>query len=112
MNLPLLNRKLVLETPVRVPDLAGGYATDWQPLGVVWGEVRPGAGSERGDNALALSRVPLRITVRAAPVGSEARPRPGQRFREGQRLYAVTAVTERDTQGRYLTCHAQEEVAT
>lgn len=112
MSLPLLNRKLVLQTPKRSPDHAGGYATDWQPLGELWGEVRSGTGSERGANALALSRVPLRITVRAAQVGSDARPRAGQRFLEGARVYSITAVTERDTQGRFLTCHAEEEVAT
>ena len=111
MTLPLLNRKLVLEHAVRSPDRAGGYATRWEALGTLWGEITPGAGGERAANALALSRVPLRIVVRSAPAGSDARPTAGQRFREGPRIYTILAVSDGDTRGRYLTCHAQEEVA-
>ena len=111
MSLPLLNRKLTLETAVHTPDMAGGYSTAWQPLGTLWAEIVAGSGAARGANGLALSRVPLRITVRAAQVGSEARPAAGQRFREGVRIYAILAVAERDTQARFLTCHAEEEVA-
>ena len=111
MSLPHLNRKLVLEHAVRTPDQSGGYATVWSTLGALWAEIAPGTGAERGANALALSRVPLKITVRAAPVGSDARPMAGQRFREGPRIYSILAVAERDTQARFLVCHAQEEVA-
>ena len=58
----------------------------------------------------ALSAVPYRVTVRGAPVGSPSRPKAGQRFREGTRLFLIQAVTERDQFGRYLTCFAREEV--
>ena len=54
--------------------------------------------------------MPLRITVRAAAVGDARRPKPGQRFREGGRLFRILAVSERDTGGRYLACMAREEV--
>ncbi|WP_394152567.1 head-tail adaptor protein [Loktanella salsilacus] len=111
MRLPILNRKLVLEAAQRSPDGAGGYDTSWQPLGTLWAEIKSGNGSARGENALQLSRVPLKITVRAAQVGSDARPSAGQRFREGSRLYAILAVTEQDSRARYLVCHAAEEVA-
>ena len=111
MSLPHLNRKLVLEHAVRSPDRAGGYATLWSALGTLWAEITPGAGAERGANGLALSRVPLKITVRAAPAGSDARPMAGQRFREGVRVYTILAVAERDSQARFLVCHAEEEVA-
>ena len=53
-----------------------------------------------------------RIVVRAAPMGSDARPRPDQRFREGARVFAIRAVAEEDAAGRYLVCFADEEVAT
>ncbi len=111
MKPPVLNRQLTLEDSYRVPDAAGGYSSDWQPLGQVWAQVIAGTGSERADNALPLSRVPYRITVRAAPFGSPARPHAGQRFREVERIFAITAVTEQDTAGRYLLCQAVEEVA-
>ena len=112
MSLPHLNRKLVLEHAERTPDRSGGFASRWTARGTLWAEITAGAGAERGANALALSRVPLKITVRAAPPGSDARPVAGQRFREGSRVYAILAVTERDTQARFLVCHAEEEVAT
>ncbi|MGB4908701.1 MAG: head-tail adaptor protein, partial [Tabrizicola sp.] len=53
---------------------------------------------------------PYRITVRGTPTGSPSRPKAGQRFREGTRLFLIQAVTERDQFGRYLTCFAREEV--
>ncbi|SEM43980.1 head-tail adaptor [Loktanella fryxellensis] len=110
MNGLHLNRRLVLEAPVAVPDGSGGQAVTWTALGTLWAQVAPGAGVERAANGLTLSRVPLVVTVRAAPPGAPSRPVAGQRFRAGARTYAILAVTERDTEGRYLTCHAAEEV--
>lgn len=109
MPLPNLSRKLVLEAPERVPDGAGGYEIVWAPLGELWAEIRPGAGRENAGEFLTLSSVPYRIIARAAPVGSEARPKPEQRFREGARLFAIAAVTEFDRRGHYLVCVAREE---
>lgn len=111
MKAPLLNRSLVLEAPLRVGDGAGGYVSDWQPLGVVWAEVKPGTGREAAAFAATVSRVPYRITVRAAPYGAPSRPLAGQRFREGDRIYNINAVSERDAQAHYLICHAEEETA-
>lgn len=111
MTLPRLNRKLTLEAQVRLPDQAGGYATDWQGLGLLWAEIQPGTGSERGMQAVPVSRTPMRIVVRAAPPGSDARPVAGQRFRDGSRYYRIIAVTEQDTGGRYLLCRTQEEAS-
>ena len=112
MTLPNLTRHLALEAPESVPDGAGGFLTTWSELGRLWAEVSPGTGRMRGQGEAYLSRVPLRITVRCAPIGSDARPVAGQRFREGTRLFEITAVTERDPYGLYLTCFAEEEVVT
>ena len=111
MKSPMLNRQLTLESPVRTPDGAGGYAVTWTALGTLWAAIKPGNGRERGGAAVTLSQVPLRIVVRAAPVGSSTRPKPDQRFREGLRSYTILAVSEDDPAGRFLTCHAIEEVA-
>ena len=111
MTSPRLNRHLILEDSYRSPDGAGGFTTDWRVLGLLWAQVVPGTGRERADNAVALSRVPYKITVRAAPSGAPSRPHAGQRFVDGTRIFAITAVTEADTGGRYLMCHAEEEVA-
>ncbi|MBY6047516.1 head-tail adaptor protein [Vannielia litorea] len=108
---PVLNRKLVLETPERVPDGLGGWSRTWAELGQLWAEVKSGSGSERADEFLTVSSVPYRITVRAAPPGAMSRPKPEQRFREGSRIFRILAVAERDEHGRYLTCYAREEVS-
>ena len=109
MNAPRLNRKLVLEAPERLSDGGGGYVNGWQPLGVLWAEVTPRTGGETAQSGAPISRMSYRITVRGAPMGSSQRPAAQQRFREDERIFTIEAVTERDPEGRYLTCFAQEE---
>lgn len=111
MTAPKLERALVLETPLRVGDGAGGYIRDWQPLGVHWAAVKAGTGREIAAFAATVSRVPYRITLRAIPYGTPSRPVAGQRFREGDRIFNIVAVAEQGTDARYLTCHALEETA-
>ena len=105
-----LGRQLVLEEAQAVGDGAGGLAESWVPLGTLWAEVTPGAGREAAGEEFWGAQVPLRITVRAALPGDVRRPKPGQRFREGVRLFRILAVSERDAGGRYLACVAREEV--
>lgn len=102
-----LDRRLSLEDPMRIPDGAGGYIADWAPLGQLWARVTPQSGRETGD----ISAMRYRITVRASPHGSLARPRPDQRFREGARIYKIETVAPSADDPRYLICLAYEEVA-
>lgn len=111
MSAPVLNRKLVLEARTQVPDGAGGYAEDWVALGEVWADVDARTGRREDWAELKLATIAHRITVRAAPVGAPSRPEPGQRFREGTRVYAILAVAESNAWARYLTCFAREEAA-
>lgn len=104
-----LKRLLTLETPVKVDDGAGGFSIAWTAEGQLWAEVVPGAGSETAGVEVSLSKVPYRITVRGAEVGSPRRPRPEQRLTDGDRVFTILAVTERDADGRFLTCFAREE---
>lgn len=108
---PQSNRRLLLEDPQRLSDGAGGYVESWAPLGVVWGRLQAQSGrtSEQAGGSLSLQR--HRITLRAMPMGSQSRPRAGQRFRMGQRLFRIEAVSEADPQGRYLSCQCIEEQA-
>ena len=106
-----LNRHLVLETPERIADGAGGYVQTWRPVGEIWGEIVARTGREIAGGAVQLSSATYRITVRAAPVGAPSRPRPEQRLRCAGRVFKIEAVTDRDPAGRYLTCYATEEVA-
>ena len=106
---PRLDRRMVLEAPERVADGAGGFQLAWVVRGVLWVALKPGAGREAAGVEVRAAQVPYRITVRAAPVGSAARPRPEDRLRDGARLFTLLAVTEEDPRGQYLTCFAREE---
>lgn len=104
-----LNRQLVLETPERIVDGAGGYTRNWVALGTVWAKMVASTGREAAGVAAPLSRVAYKIIVRAAPPGSDARPQAKQRFREGERVYRILSVAEEDADGHYLLCAALEE---
>jgi head-tail adaptor len=104
-----LKRELVLEAEVAAADGAGGFAQSWVEVGRLWAEVVPGSGVLSAGEEVPLARQPLRITVRGAAVGAPSRPVAGQRFRDGARVYAILAVTERDPDGRWLVCAAREE---
>ncbi|MDF1801570.1 head-tail adaptor protein [Thalassovita sp.] len=111
MKAPRLNRALALENPVSTPDGAGGFAQSWVELGHLWADVAFRSGRETAAGGGARSVASYKITVRAAPVGSTMRPRAEQRFREGTRLFRILSVAEKDAEGRYLICIAQEEAA-
>ncbi|SLN21686.1 Phage head-tail joining protein [Pseudoruegeria aquimaris] len=110
MRPPQLNRRMVLESPLRTGDGAGGYSESWVAEGVLWATIQPRGGREAASVSGPLSLQRARITVRAAAPGSPARPRAGQRFREGTRIFVIEAVTEAEPAGRYLLCETREEV--
>lgn len=110
MALPNLTRRLTLEARQRVPDNAGGFSETWVVLGTLWAEVTARAGRLGADDAAPISTVGYRIVVRAAGTGDPARPRPGQRMVEGARRFAITAVADWGSGGRYLIVFADEEV--
>ncbi|SEO50632.1 head-tail adaptor [Salinihabitans flavidus] len=109
---PRLNRKLLLESAARVPDGAGGFSESWAARGTLWAEVTARSGRQRESGEAPVMRVPYRIVVRGAPHSGPQRPRPGDRFRDGARIYVIEAVAERDPEGRFLTCFAKEESVT
>ncbi|WP_163849677.1 head-tail adaptor protein [Pseudooceanicola aestuarii] len=109
--IPRLNRRLELQVPVRVADGAGGIVQSWAARGTHWAEITPRTARPMEKGAAGIYRQGLKITLRAVPHGSPGRPRPGHRFAEGARIYAVEGVAESDPDGRHLVCFAVEEVA-
>ncbi|MBW7055714.1 head-tail adaptor protein [Paracoccus bogoriensis] len=109
MPVPRLDVELTLENGARIADGMGGHRLNWQEIGRLWASLRARSGREKGSGAGLVSVVQWRITVRAAPAGDPRRPRPGQRFRLGARLFRIEAVAEADAGGRYLDCFAREE---
>jgi head-tail adaptor len=110
MSAPDLCHPLVLEKPQLVEDGAGGFIQGWTVLGTLWAQITPGTGRETAASATPVSRTAYKIVVRGAPWGTPERPAPEQRFRDGTRVFNISAVTERDPQGRYLICFAEEEL--
>ncbi|MBC6407068.1 MAG: head-tail adaptor protein [Rhodobacteraceae bacterium] len=104
-----LSRQLTLEQRRETPDQAGGFVVSWHALGVLWADVSARGGGRRAGQEVALTSVPYQIIVRAAPVGAASRPKPGQRFRDGGRVFLIEAVAEHDARGRYLICLTREE---
>ncbi|WP_371054884.1 head-tail adaptor protein [Rhodosalinus sp. K401] len=111
MSAARLNRALVLEAPGEVPDGAGGFVPGWSALGTLWAAVTPRAAREEAGMAAPLAQSAYRVTVRAARPGDPARPRPGQRFAEGERRFRILAVAEADPHGLYLDCVCEEELS-
>ncbi len=105
-----LTRQLALEEAVKTPDGAGGVAQNWQPLGTLWANVDARAGRIQSVSGTPVSVARYRIVVRAAPVGSDMRPRADQRFNDGADVYVIDAVASHDDAGHYLECWAHVEV--
>lgn len=111
MAAPVLNRALLLEARDDRSDGLGGLVAEWRTLGTLWAEIRPRSGRTVAGPGVTVSRAGLRITVRAAPHGAPSRPVPGQRLREGGRIFLVRAVMESDPEARFLRLDCEEEVA-
>lgn len=110
-SLPHLERLLTLQTPVKSSDGAGGYGITWVVAAQHWASVRAQTGRTASGETAPVTRQSYDIITRATPDGSQIRPRPGQRFVEGHRIYTIMAVSEHDLKGRYLTCSAIEEAS-
>lgn len=104
-----LNRKLVLETPIRTKDGSGGYRTSWSFLGTVWASLTALSSQEQSGFGGDVSQVHYKFIIRSAPIGSCKRPNPSQRFLLGERIFLITSVSEYDVDGQYLQCFSFEE---
>ena len=111
MTMPRLRRLLTLEARERAADGSGGFRDMWGVKGTLWAEVTPRSGRARSGDAGPVTSVSYRIVVRSAAPTSPLRPREGQRYREGDRLFRIVAVTEHDHSERFLACFAEEERA-
>lgn len=111
MKHPNLTRKLRLERRALVSDGAGGYSSIWETVGTLWTHVAASPVNTALGEGTTLTASRLMILVRAAPWNDPRRPRAGQRFVEGERVFAIKSVAEEDPTGRYLSCRCEEELA-
>lgn len=108
MSAPKLNRRLVLEEVQRSPDGMGGFTESWVAKGALWAKLEMRGAAEQQVGGRTVSATKFRIVTRGAPFGSAQRPRPDQRFREGNRRFDILAVGEHDEAGQYLEIWAEE----
>lgn len=109
-QLPKLSRRVVLQHAVKSTDGGGGYVVDWVDQATLWADITAADGRAASGETSPVMRQSLTITVRAAPDGHLARPKPGQRFVEGTQIYAITGVSQGVPTPLYLRCAATQEV--
>lgn len=103
-----LSRRLILEERTVTSDGAGGSVVEWSATGTLWADVRPQSGREVFAGAQPRERVSYRIVVRSAPHGAPSRPRADQRLRDGDRVFKILSVSDRDA--RFLEILAEEGI--
>jgi head-tail adaptor len=105
-----LSRKLVLEARGVVPDGSGGFSGDWEALGMHWAEIVQRSGRLEAGEGTARSRVSYMVRIRAVALGQPSRPKAGQRFRDGNRVFLIRSVADARSGEALLECLTDEEV--
>ncbi|MGB0853834.1 MAG: head-tail adaptor protein [Pikeienuella sp.] len=108
MTAPRLTTRVVLEERVASPDGAGGEGDHWTAVGVHFIALLARSAAEGQTGLREHGAVSYRATLRHAPHGSAARPRPDQRFREGERIFNILGVADADDRKQWLTCWLEE----
>ena len=97
-----LRHRLMLETPVDMPDGAGGVSRSWTDAGAVWAAVEPVAAEPHSATERFGQPVTHRITFRRRP-GLSTR----HRFRRGTRTFELRSFHETGD-GGFLVALAEE----
>jgi SPP1 family predicted phage head-tail adaptor len=100
-----MTARLDLEMVEPQADGQGGAEMHWSIVSSMWARIEPVSFvvTEKGaaaENAVVTHRIWVRFHD-----GISA----GQRFRKGERVFAIKAVRDPDETRRYLVCHCEEE---
>ena len=101
-----LDQRLMLQSPVRTPDGAGGATIAWSLIAEVWAWVSPAGGAERLDAEGLKGRVTHEVWLR-----HREGVKPEMRFLLGTRALEIRAVFEAGGRRPYLRCICEERVA-
>jgi SPP1 family predicted phage head-tail adaptor len=106
MNNPgLLNRRLTLEAPVESADGAGGVVRSYSTVGTVWAEVTAVSAARAIEAERGGARVTHRIQIRFSTGITTT-----HRLREGDRIFRIVSLRDRDGRKRFLSIEAEELV--
>jgi SPP1 family predicted phage head-tail adaptor len=101
-----MRRRLALQAPVEVPDLAGGVARSWADVATLWAAVEPLASAPVVLGDAPTSRTTHRVTLRWRS-GVAA----GMRLAEGARIFSIRTAFDPDERRRRLVLLVEEEGA-
>jgi len=100
-----LDRRLMLQEPVRTADDAGGASIAWSLVAEVWAAVRPGGGGEALEGDALRGRTTHEVWLR-----HRNDVRPDMRFLFGARAFDIRSVVEVGGRQRFLKCMCTERV--
>ncbi len=100
-----LNRRLTLEAPVESADGAGGVVREFETVATLWAEVMPVSAARAIEAERAGARITHRIGMRFA---DDITTR--HRFRDGERVFRIVSLRDRDGRKRFLAIEAEEIV--
>jgi len=100
-----LNRRLTLEAPVESADGAGGVVREFETVATLWAEVMPVSAARAIEAERAGARITHRIGIRFADDISTR-----HRFRDGERVFRIVSLRDRDGRKRFLAIEAEEIV--
>lgn len=99
-----MTARLELEVPQAAPDGQGGAAVGWMATASLWARIEPVSVAMAEEASAEAARVTHRIWVRFRQDIVA-----GQRFRKGERVFALRLVRDPDETQRYLVCHCEED---
>jgi SPP1 family predicted phage head-tail adaptor len=104
-NPGLLRHRLALEAPVESADGAGGVTRSYETVATLWAEVAPLSASRAIEAERPGGQVTHRIGIRFADDITTK-----HRFRDGNRVFRIVLLRDRDGRKRFLTIEAEEIV--
>lgn len=98
-----MRRKFVIEGPSDVADDVGGFSQNWTARASVWGHATVIAGNEAFAAARTENALTHRIRIRWRPdIDASCR------IRDGDRIFAIIAITDADGRRRFVNCLCRE----
>jgi SPP1 family predicted phage head-tail adaptor len=99
-----LRKRLTIQRRSQSPDDHGGLVDTWTDLATVWGEIVPGAGSEREVGTSEIREIAQhQITIRYFPGLT-----PRDRILYGVRVFSIVNVNNVDERNHEMTLTATE----